>query len=77
MGAGCEASPGATCAARSARLASWQGGAPARTICTSRLLDRRHAETGNEVFLVLDNGPCHTGKASQAALPAREAWLPR
>ncbi len=38
-------------------------------------LERRQAETGKEVFLVLDNGPCHTSKISQAALAAREAWL--
>lgn len=38
-------------------------------------LDARHQETGREVFLTLDNGPCHTSKASQAALAAQEAWL--
>ena len=38
-------------------------------------LDQRQRETGKEIFLVLDNGPCHTSKASQAALAAREAWL--
>jgi transposase len=38
-------------------------------------LDQRHAETGKEVFLVLDNGPCHTSKASREELAAREAWL--
>ena len=38
-------------------------------------LDARHAATGREVFLVLDNGPCHTSKASRAALAARGAWL--
>ena len=38
-------------------------------------LDARHAATGREVFLVLDNGPCHTSKASHAALAERAAWL--
>lgn len=39
-------------------------------------LDARHAATGRAVFLVLDNGPAHRGKASQAALAERAAWLP-
>jgi transposase len=38
-------------------------------------LDARHQATGREVFLALDNGPCHTSKASAAALAQREAWL--
>ena len=38
-------------------------------------LDARHAATGREIFLVLDNGPCHRSKASLAALAARAAWL--
>ena len=38
-------------------------------------LDARHTATGKEVFLALDNGPCHTSKASQAALAERAAWL--
>jgi transposase len=38
-------------------------------------LDRRHRETGREVFLVLDNGSCHTSKKSRAALAEREGWL--
>jgi transposase len=38
-------------------------------------LDARHAATGREVILVLDNGPCHTSKLSTAALAARAAWL--
>lgn len=38
-------------------------------------LEARHAATGREVFLVLDNGPCHTSRASRAALAARAAWL--
>ena len=37
-------------------------------------LDARHAATGREVMLVLDNGPCHTSKASRAALAERAAW---
>ena len=35
----------------------------------------RHTATGREGFLALDNGPCHTSKARQAALTARVAWL--
>jgi transposase len=38
-------------------------------------LDRRHAETGKEIFLVLDNGPCHTSKASEEELAACADWL--
>lgn len=38
-------------------------------------LDARHAATGREIFLVLDNGPCHRSKASPAALAEREARL--
>ncbi len=38
-------------------------------------LDARHAATGREVFLVLDNGPGHTSKTSRAALAERAAWL--
>ena len=38
-------------------------------------LDARHAATGREIFLALDNGPCHTSKASTAALAERAAWL--
>ena len=38
-------------------------------------LDVRHRETGREVFLALDQSPCHTSKASQAALAQREGWL--
>jgi transposase len=38
-------------------------------------LDVRHAATGREVFLALDNGPCHTSQASTAALAERAAWL--
>ena len=33
-----------------------------------RALEGRHVATGREVFLVLDNGPCHTSRASRAAL---------
>jgi len=39
------------------------------------VLDARHAATGKEVYLVLDNGPCHTSKATKAALAERSAWL--
>ena len=38
-------------------------------------LDARHAATGEEVFLAIDNGPCHTSDASRAALAARADWL--
>jgi len=38
-------------------------------------LDARHVATGKEVYLVLDNGPCHTSKTTKAALAARSAWL--
>jgi transposase len=38
-------------------------------------LDARHAATDREIHLALDNGPCHTSKASRAALAARAAWL--
>jgi transposase len=38
-------------------------------------LDARHAATGREIFLVLDNGPCHRSRASEAALAERAAWL--
>lgn len=38
-------------------------------------LEARRAATGRDVFLVLDNGPCHRSKASSAALAARGAWL--
>ena len=38
-------------------------------------LEARQAATGREIFLVLDNGPCHTSKTSRAALAARADWL--
>jgi transposase len=38
-------------------------------------LDVRHTETGRDIILVLDNGPCHTSKTSQAGLAARTDWL--
>jgi len=38
-------------------------------------LDARHAATGGEVYLALDNGSCHTSKASRCALADRAAWL--
>ncbi len=31
--------------------------------------------TGREVTLMLDNGPCHTSKASRVALAERAGWL--
>jgi transposase len=39
------------------------------------LLDQRRGETEREVYLILDNGPCHTSKVSIAALDARADWL--
>jgi hypothetical protein len=38
-------------------------------------LDARHAATGRQVILVLDNGPCHVSKATRTALAERAAWL--
>jgi transposase len=38
-------------------------------------LEARHTATKKEIYLVLDNGPCHTSKASQSALAQRSAWL--
>ena len=38
-------------------------------------LEGRHGATGREIFLVLDKGPCHTSRASQAALDGRADWL--
>ena len=38
-------------------------------------LDARHAATGRRVILVLDNGPCHSSKATQRALAKRAEWL--
>lgn len=38
-------------------------------------VDAYQRETGREIYLVLDNGPCHRSQASQAALAARAAWL--
>lgn len=38
-------------------------------------LEARHHATGKEIHLVLDNGPCHTSKASKEALAQRAAWL--
>jgi hypothetical protein len=38
-------------------------------------LDARHEATSKDLFLALDNGPCHTSEVSRAALAARAAWL--
>jgi len=38
-------------------------------------LDARHTATGRQIILVLDNGPCHISKATQAALATRADWL--
>ncbi len=45
------------------------------------VLEQRYRETQREVFLVLDNGPCHRSKLSEGALTARAdglhvLWLP-
>ena len=39
------------------------------------VLDTRHTTLGVEMYLVLDNGPCHTSKASMTALEVRKHWL--
>ena len=39
------------------------------------VLEQRYRATQREVFLVLDNGPCHRSKVSAAALTARADWL--
>jgi hypothetical protein len=38
-------------------------------------LDARHAATGRDMILVLDNGSCHVSKATQRELTRRAAWL--
>lgn len=38
-------------------------------------LDARHAATGRQVILVVDNGSCHTSRVTQQALAARAEWL--
>ena len=38
-------------------------------------LETRHAATGRDVILVLDNGSCHTSKVTRQALAARADWL--
>lgn len=38
-------------------------------------LDARHAATGRDVILVVDNGSCHTSKVASQALADRAAWL--
>jgi hypothetical protein len=38
-------------------------------------LDERQEATGKEIFLALDNGPCHTSAVSRTALAQRAAWL--
>jgi hypothetical protein len=38
-------------------------------------LEARHAATGRDIILVLDNGPCHVSKATRQALADRAAWL--
>lgn len=39
------------------------------------VLEARHGATAREVFLILDNGPCHRSTVSEAALAARADWL--
>jgi hypothetical protein len=46
--------------------------------CFARYLEAlevRHVAIGKEVFLAIDNGPCHTSDVSRAALAARADWL--
>lgn len=38
-------------------------------------LEARHLALNVEIYLALDNGSCHTSRASKAALAARETWL--
>lgn len=38
-------------------------------------LEARHTATAKEIYLVLDNGPCHTSRISEAALAERVDWL--
>jgi hypothetical protein len=38
-------------------------------------LEARHAATGRQVILVLDNGSCHTSKVTHQALAERAEWL--
>ncbi len=38
-------------------------------------LEARHAATGREMILVLDNGPCHVSTVTQRALAERADWL--
>ena len=38
-------------------------------------LDARHAATGKEMYLAIDNGSCHTSAVSRAALATRADWL--
>ncbi len=53
-------------------------GAGQNSACFGRYLaalDARHAATGKEIYLAIDNGSCHTSDASRAALATRAAWL--
>jgi len=43
--------------------------------CYLQALDRRHAETGREIYLALDNGSAHTSDSSRTALADRVGWL--
>ncbi len=38
-------------------------------------LEARHAATGRDIILALDNGPAHSSQASMAALAERADWL--
>lgn len=44
-------------------------------LCYLEALDERRQTTGRDIYLVLDNGPCHTSKRSTTALAEREDWL--
>jgi hypothetical protein len=39
------------------------------------LLEAHHQAVGREIYLVLDNGSCHTSQVSEQALAARRDWL--
>src|SRR5437762_9533429 len=53
-------------------------GAGQDSACFARYLtalDARHAATGKEMYLAIDNGSCHTSAVSRAALATRADWL--
>ena len=53
-------------------------GAGQDSACFARYLtalDARHAATGKEMYLAIDNGSCHTSAVSRATLATRADWL--